>query len=126
MNQTIENVKAITVQIGKALSENIGKDNPDEVMGKMGELNSLLATSSHAVALSDMLYNQKIFELMETAKYGSLNATEKKMIFAGLAKEEIYYMTLCERQNRALVHAIDSWRSILSFIKSEMGNAAIR
>lgn len=122
MNQSIEDVKKMTLQIGKALSENICKDAPDQVMGKMGELNTLLATSSHAVALSELIYSQKILDLMETAKYGNLNATEKKMIFAGLAKDEIYYMTLCERQNRALVHAIDSWRSILSFLKTEMGN----
>lgn len=122
MNGTLENIKAISTQIGKELALKIDQDNPSEVMGKLNTLTSLLATSSHAVALSEALYSEKLMQLTEANTWAGLSATDKKMVFAGRAKEEIYYTTLCERQNRALTHAIDGLRSMLSFIKSEMNN----
>ena len=119
---TIEQVKQITTQIGKAIAQQIDKDNPDEVVGKIAELSSLLASSSHAVALSEMIYNEKIAELAQSTAYAGMTATDKKMIFAGRAKTEIYYVTLAERQNKALTHQIDGLRSIISYLKSEMQN----
>lgn len=119
---SINQIKQITKQIGKAIAQPIDKDNPDEVAGKIAELSNLLASSSHAVALSEMLYNERLSELVQKNEYSNLNATEKKMLFAGLAKHEIYYCTLSERQNKALTHQIDGLRSIISYLKSEMQN----
>lgn len=121
MNHT-DNLRDICKQIGEAISLDVARDNPDEIMGKLGCLTNLLATSSHAVALAEMVYGQKLMELTESAQFKELTATEKKMIFAGKAKNEIYYVTLTERQNAALVHGIDALRSTLSFLKTEMSN----
>ena len=108
--------------IGKAISETVNRDDPNEVSGKLEELKSLQASCSHAVALAEMVYNEKIFDLVQQQQYSGLNATEKKMLFAGLAKQEIYYVTLTERQSRSMSHAIEAMRSILSYLKSEMNN----
>lgn len=120
--QSLDNVKQATNTIGKSLAEQIDKDNPDEVIGKIQELSALLALSSHAVALSEMVYNEKLSELVQNTAYSGLSATDKKMVLAGRAKNEIYYLTLAERQNKALTHRIDGLRSIISYLKEEVRN----
>lgn len=121
-NEHFENLKAICQQIGKEIALEIDKDNPQEVMGKLGTLTNLLATSSHAVALSEMLYSEKLMSLTEANTWVGMSATDKKMIFAGRAKNEVYYVTLADRQNKAIVHSIDALRSIISFLKNEMSH----
>ena len=120
---SLERLKSITDFIGKALAEEFDRNNPDEVTGKIQELSALLGTSSEAYALAEMVYNQKIAELAESTQFAKLSATDKKMVFAGRAKSEIYYLTLTERQNKALCHAIEGLRSIISYIKQDMFNA---
>lgn len=122
MNGTLESLKEISTLIGKEIALKIDQDNPSEIMGKLNCLTNLLATSSHAVALSEALYSEKLMQLTEANTWVGLSATDKKMVFAGRAKQEIYYVTLCERQNRALTHCIDALRSMISYLKSELNN----
>lgn len=116
----IEKLKEYSIQIGKALSQSVDSNNPAEILGKIEELSTLLALSAHAVALSEKVYNERICELVGEYENSHLSATEKKLIFQGRAKEEIYYLTLSERQNKALVHKIDGLRSVLSYLKTEL------
>lgn len=118
----LENLKAICDQIKKALSEEIDKDNPDELMGKLQVLSNLLATASHAVSLAKMVYAQKIMELTEDNQYRNLSATDKKMIFAGKAKNEGYFVDMTAKLSSSMVHTIEGIRSILSYKKQEMAN----
>lgn len=111
-------LKTYSTQIGKAIGQKIDENNPEEIKGKIEELSSLLALSSHAVALSEKVYNLKVLYLMDELE--GYSATEKKMMIQGRASEEIYYLTLSERQNKALTHKIDGLRSILSYIKEEL------
>lgn len=120
---SLQRLKEITTHIGKCLSEQFDKDNPDEVIGKIQEFSALLGLSSESYALAEMVYNEKILELSESSQYAKLNATDKKMIFAGRAKQEIYYLTLTERQNKSLTHSLDALRSIISFIKQDKLNS---
>lgn len=122
MKGGIDQLKEISSQIGKAIALSIDKDNPQEVLGKLNELTALLASSSHCVALAESIYSEKLMQLTEAGTWAGLTATDKKMIFAGRAKTEIYYVTLSERQNRALTHSIDALRSMISYLKSEMSN----
>ena len=115
-------LKALTNQIGKAISQTIDKDNPEEVTGKLAELSALQSTSAHCLALAEMVYNQKLMELVTDNAYSNLSATDKKYVFLGKAKQEGYYVTLSERQSRSLSHSLDALRSILSFMKSELEN----
>jgi len=120
MDSTQENLIAICDQIGNALALPIDQSNPAEILGKLNDLTNLLSTSSHAVALSQQIYANKIMTLTEDSQYLKLSATDKKNIFAGRAKQEGYYVDLCERQSRSISHAIDALRSMLSYLKSEM------
>lgn len=122
MKESIEKLKEYTTAIGKSLSLKIDLSNGDEIKGKADELQRQLALSCHCVALSEMLYNEKLASLIEQDKYSGLSATDKKIVFAGQAKEEIYYLTLCERQNKAIEHSIKELITQLSYLKTELNN----
>jgi hypothetical protein len=122
MDNSLNSLKVICDQIGTAIALDIDKDNPSEIIGKINELTCLLSTSSHAVAVAEMVYSEKLMNLTEDNRWTKLTATDKKMVFAGRAKDEIYYVTLTERQNKALTHSIDGLRSMLSYLKSEVNN----
>lgn len=117
-----ENLKMICDQITSALSEQVDRANPDELTGKLQVLSSLLGTSAQSIATSERLYSIKLMELVEDTQWAKMTATDKKYLFAGKSSKEAELVTLCERLNKAIVHSIDSLRSILSFIKSEMQN----
>lgn len=118
--KALEQLQKHTEDIGKALALQIDISNGDEVKGKLDELQRLLPVSSWCVAQADMLYNEKIGQLIEDHQYRDLGATDKKLVFQGKAKKEIYYMTLCDRQNKSITHSMEALRSILSYLKSEM------
>lgn len=120
--ETIAQLKVYCEKVGKSISMKIDVNNGDEVRGKADELQRQLAISCHCVALSEMLYNEKLASLIEQSKYSGLSATDKKIVFAGQAKEEIYYLTLCERQNKAIEHSIKELITQLSYLKTEMQN----
>lgn len=122
MEFTKESLVDICEQVGATLALPASKDNPDDLMGKLNELTNLLGSSSHAIGLAEMQYNEKLSQLVQDNKYVKLAATEKKMLFAGLAKNEIYYVTLTVEQNRALMKSIEAMRSMLSYLKAEMAN----
>jgi len=115
-----DNLVKICDKIGTALAMEIDHSNPAEILGKLNELTNLLPTSSHAVALSEMIYAGKLSELINSTQYAGYSATDKKMVFGGRAKTEIYYVKLADRQNASLVHAIEALRSMLSYIKAEL------
>lgn len=119
----LSKVKELTECLERAISERIDQSNPDELTGKLGELASLQSTATFALAMSEQLYAEKIAELVEMPAYSKLSATDKKMLFAGLAKHEAYYVTMNERLSKNLSYSIESMRSILSYKKSEMENS---
>lgn len=120
MKPTKENIKDWCFEIEEAIKLQIDNSNPDELMGKLNSLSNLTGLSSQTVAISEQLYNERLGELVMAKEYSKMGATEKKMLFASLASDEIYLMTLSERLNRALVHSGEFIRSILSALKTEM------
>jgi len=120
------NLKAICEQIKDALSLDIDKDSPDELMGKLQVLTTMLGTISHAISLANMIYSQKLMELTQANEYRNLSATDKKMVFAGKARTEGYYVDMTAKLSSSLVHTIDGIRSILSYKKQEMSNLPSR
>lgn len=119
LRKTVDTINALIAKNIRVIAD---KTDPDGIAGKISELASLIPSSAEAVAISEMLYNNKIGELMEDEKYSSLNATERKLIFQGKAAKEIALMTYTERLNKGITHTLDGYRSILSFVKSEMEN----
>lgn len=122
MDSSQQNLETICDQIGNALALQASRDNPDDLMGKLTELTNLLGSSALSVSIAEELYNEKLMQLVLDNKYTKLGATEKKMLFAGLAKKEISYVTLSTELNRSLMKCIESMRSLLSYLKAEMQN----
>lgn len=120
MEKFKQQVDDINKQISDCLKSNADKSDPDGLSGKIQELSSLIPSSAHAMATAELLYNQKIGELMENEQFSKMSTTDKKMLFQGKAAKEIALLTYTERLNKGIVHAIDGYRSILSFVKSEM------
>jgi hypothetical protein len=106
--------------IQAAIEEEATIDCPSCVLEKLTKLVNLLGLSAEIYAHSEMLYNKRLAELVLAPAYKTLNATDKKMLFAGLLAEEIMIHSKAERLNKGLVHAIEGLRSMLSFIKEEL------
>lgn len=119
LKKTVDSINELIV---KQLKQTADKTDPDGLVGKISELTSLIPSSAQAVAVSEMIYNEKIGELMENEQFSKMSATDKKLLFQGKASKEIALMTYSERLNKGITHAIDGYRSILSFVKSEMEN----
>ena len=98
----------------------VGVDHEDgnQISERIGQLTAVLSTSSFAVALAERIYNEALGKTLKSIFPGT-SATDKKLILTGNLSSEKYYLTLAERQNAALVHAIDGLRSMLSYIKEE-------
>lgn len=119
----LDKVKELTTMISDKISQRVDKDNADSICYRLEELTALQATAAYALSLSEMVYNEKLSSLVMQPEYKSYTATDKKMVFAGLAKEEIFYMTLSERLAKNISYSIEAMRSLLSFLKQEMTNA---
>ena len=119
LRKTVDTINELIVS---QLKQTADTSDPDGLAGKISELASLIPSSAQAVAISEMIYNEKIGELMEDEKYKSLNTTERRLIFQAKASKEIALVTYTERLNKGITHGIDGYRSILSFVKSELEN----
>lgn len=108
--------------IRSAMDEVVNIYVPDLVKEKLNKLSSVLGLSSQCVADSEMIYNEKIGQLVMDVRYKGLTASDRRLLFQGLAKEEIHLLNYSAQLNKDLHYAIESCRSILSFIKSEMEN----
>lgn len=93
---------------------------PDAVLEKLNKLSNVLGLSSQCVADSELLYNEKIGELVLAKEYKGLTATDKKLLFQSLASQEIHLLNYSVQLNKDLHYAVESCRSMLSYLKSEM------
>jgi hypothetical protein len=116
LNQITESNKIIR----EAMDSEVNISVPDMVVEKLNKLASVLGTSSQCVADSEKIYHDKIGELILCKEYKNMGATDKKLLFQSLASEEIHMLNYSSQLNKDLHYAIESCRSMLSFIKSEM------
>lgn len=114
-----ENLEAMTTTIEGVLSVEVNAEDGSALSKKIAELSAIISTSANAVAIAEKLYNQKLCKLLADLP-DKMNSTEKKLILTGKLSNEIYWVKLAERQNAAIVHAIDGYRSVLSFLKEEV------
>lgn len=112
-------LNAILASIEGILSITVNNENGNEISSMIANLSAVLASSSYAVALAGLIYEEKLAEVLSSLPT-VMSATDKKLILTGKLSKEKFYLTAAERQNAALVHALDAQRSMLSFIKEEM------
>jgi hypothetical protein len=119
---SLEILKAKTEEIQGCLTLPIDRSNGDHVAEMLHQLIVIQDLCSQTMALSTMVYTDKIAELYSSPAYSGMSATDKKMVINGKASKEVYYLTLAERLSRSVSHAIDGYRSILSDLKSQRQN----
>lgn len=126
MEDLRKNIDEINARIVACIKSTADKSDPDGLSGKISELAALIPSSAQALAMAEMLYNEKIGQLMEAEQFSKMNTTDKKMLFQGKASKEIALLTYTERLNKGLVHAIEGYRSVLSYVKSELENLRLQ
>ena len=109
----LQQLKTITKQTGDALAMQVDAGNTAEVISKINILTSLLGSSCYAMALAEMMYNEKMQQLTEDSTWLALSATDKKLVFAGRARTELFYYTLTGRQNKAIIHTLDGLKAMI-------------
>ena len=109
--------KEILKQIGSFIKEPVNTENPSEVIDKLTQAVSLLSTSAWAVAESQKVYTQKVYE--EAQKHTKISPTMAKMLISGACKDEKYAVDLAEGYNKELHYTIEALRTALSYIKEE-------
>lgn len=96
---------------------------PQALMERLNELCSLLATSAQTVASYQHHVETEMFTAIQEAHRQEYAPSMAKVFAEGRCAEIRAEMKLSERQNAAIVHQIDSVRSILSFTKQELYHA---
>lgn len=117
---TIDQIKQGLEQIKSAIVPIEDITNCQEIMSKLNDLVQWMPSSASYVAVTERIYAEKISQLTLNKLYSGMSASDKKLIFNGIAGEEYELKILAERLNRALVHSSDSIRSMLSTVKEEM------
>jgi hypothetical protein len=113
-------VDHLNAQIVDQLTLAVSKEDLDGLAGYLVDLSNLLPNGALSVSTSEMIYNLKIGELVESQAYSGLSATDKKMVFQGKAAKEIALMTYSDNLNKSLSKRIEAIRSIMSLAKVEL------
>lgn len=119
---SLEALKTMTEEIQACLTMPIDRTNGDQVAEMLLNFVVIQDLCAQALALSTMIYTDKIAELYASPAFAGMTATDKKMVINGRASKEVYYLTLAERLSRSISHGIDGYRSILSDLKSQRTN----
>lgn len=113
-------IKANLDAIRKFLNEKSDVSDPVGVVERLNEAVSLLGLSSETIAGAENIYLIRLGVLAE--QYKDMSATAAKNIIAGKLHEELYYKTLSESYDKQLHYTIESLRTIISFLKTEMSS----
>lgn len=113
-----DTLESIIETIDGIISIEIDANNGNQISERIGICAALLSTSAHSVAVAQEIYDERLGEVLATLP--PMSATDKKLILAGRLSKESFWVKSAERQNAALVHALDGYRSMLSYLKEEM------
>ena len=93
---------------------------PNQIIERLNDLASLLGTSAQTVASYQYHVDTEKFIAVQEAKKQGYAPSMAKDYAEGRCAQIRAESKLAERQNAALVHAIDITRSILSYTKQEL------
>lgn len=117
---TIQDINKANSCIRKEMDRPVNHNVPDQIVEKLNKLSGILGLSSQCIADSEVVYSKKIGELIQDSRYSKMTATDKKILFNSLASEEMKVMNYSSQLNKDLHYCIESCRSMLSYLKSEM------
>lgn len=116
----IQTIRTSLDSIRKIMDERVELANPTGVAEKLESLSAMVGLSAECVANARKQYDLKLMYLAKSVAYKSYSATDKKMIFAGEASEEIYLVNYAEAINKDLHYCIESLRTLISYLKEEL------
>lgn len=106
--------------------EEVVPQEPNALMNRLNELASILGTSAQVLSSYQFHLDTLRFTAVQEAKQQGYSGNMAKEFIEGRCAEIRAEYRLAERQNAALVHVIESVRSILSFTKSEIFHSNIQ
>lgn len=120
MHPEQSNLESILTTIDGIISIEVDSTDGNKISDRISICAALLSTSANSVAISQKIYNERLAEILIEVEPHRMNATDKKLLLTGRLSEESYWLKYAERINAGLVHAIESYRSMLSYIKEDM------
>lgn len=103
--------------IRKALDEVV--EDPHLTVDKLRQLINLLGTAAEAKSSAHGLYLDAYHKAL-SMQYTKEPTMIRKELAQGIARNEYILLQLSERYEKALVHAIEAYRSVVSFYKTDM------
>ena len=119
---SIKQIEDLQTDIEQTIAINVDTDNGHQVKDKLQILSTLLSTCSVCIVESKRIMLKKRGEWLRkhAEKVSNYSPSIAKEFANTACIDEESLFTRCERNYSALVHCIDSLRSILSHLKSEL------
>lgn len=119
---TKDQIERIQAELEAELTQSVNADDPQAVKVKLERLTTYLGTSSKCQAdAKRILLNTKrewLRQHVDRIKDFSPSVVKEYLATAAVDDEILFYR--CEKNYSALVHGIDSMRSMLSILKAEL------
>lgn len=101
----------------------VNPEDPYQILDKLNRLSVIISNSAKTVSDSKYLVRkaeiEKLRELQKKDELVKMPPSTLSKILAAHVSEEQHLYDRSDRFNSALVHSIDSYRSSLSFLKTE-------
>lgn len=106
----------------KAVSTETDLSNPLSILSSIEAIINSLPTGATAKAMLDYLYAKNMAQKVLGIKDENLSANEKKALLTAEIGDVLFYNNLCEYLIKEAHYKLDSLRSALSYLKSEVQN----
>ena len=106
----------------KAVSTETDLSNPLSILSSIETIINSLPTGATAKAMLDYLYAKNMAQKVLGIKDENLSANEKKALLTAEIGYVLFYNNLCEYLIKEAHYKLDSLRSALSYLKSEVQN----
>ena len=120
---SIEQLREKADSMQKFLEKKPGQE-PNDIVEHLEHLNRLVAVSGACLAdakyYQDQIINSTITKALTEAYHDKMSASTINQFVKTSAKDFNYLVTMFDRINAAATHQIDSYRTILSYRKTEM------
>ena len=113
-------IKSNLESIRSAMDIVASLDNPQGIAEKLENLSNITGLSAECIAHSRRHLDKRLQMLVLNKAYKDYSASDKKMIFAGEASEEIFCVNYSESINKDVHYELEALRSLLSYLKEEM------
>lgn len=120
---SIEQLREKSEKMQTFLERKSGQE-PNDIIERLEHLNIMVAQSGQCLAdakyYQDQIINSTITKALTEAYHDKLSATLINQFVKTSAKDYNYLVNVFDRINATATHQIDSYRTILSYRKTEM------